>query len=633
MTRRRIANPQATTPSHYLPIFALALIVTSIVFATEYRGILAPLELRAYDLLAAGHSLGIAPPIASDAPNTPVFNVDFDENSVHDYNAFPIPRLLLAEILSKIAIGKPSVIGLDIILDRSRKDADDQQLAKAIDDAGNVILISEYGFGAHPQNDPLKPFRDVAAGVAFADLPIDEDGAVRKTFLRVTTKDYKALSLSVALADLYSGQHLRPGTSKFLFFGTKKLPLATTDPDTAWIAVDHAAAGRNLIPVKLLLSEGFNPALFAGKIVVIGQSSEMGRDIFAISRIRSDSSDPGSNFLSGGQIHAAATTTLLSGNYRSTLSLPPRVIAGFALALLVIVISFHYRWYVSVAGTLILAAAVFLVASLLFSGVRLWLPFISIEACLLAALPAGLGYRSVEERRLKNAMAAERRQLMGLFERYVSPDVAAEIWKNRDQIILAGEERVATILFSDIRNFTATTAGVPSKEVLAWLNRYLTAMGEVIKQNRGFLNKFIGDGIMVIFGAPLTEGTQQDACRAVRCAQQMLSAVDQWNATKSPNDPPLKIGIGIHTGQVTAGNVGSPDRLEYSAIGEAVNLASRLESLTKDFKTSLVLSPATQEQVRDQFPTIPIGEAQVRGFPTAIPLYSLKSSPETEVPK
>jgi adenylate cyclase len=222
---------------------------------------------------------------------------------------------------------------------------------------------------------------------------------------------------------------------------------------------------------------------------------------------------------------------------------------------------------------------------------------------------------------------------MGLFERYVSPDVAAEIWKNRDQIILAGEERVATILFSDIRNFTATTAGVPSKEVLAWLNRYLTAMGEVIKQNRGFLNKFIGDGIMVIFGAPLTEGTQQDACRAVRCAQQMLSAVDQWNATKSPNDPPLKIGIGIHTGQVTAGNVGSPDRLEYSAIGEAVNLASRLESLTKDFKTSLVLSPATQEQVRDQFPTIPIGEAQVRGFPTAIPLYSLKSSPETEVPK
>jgi class 3 adenylate cyclase len=177
------------------------------------------------------------------------------------------------------------------------------------------------------------------------------------------------------------------------------------------------------------------------------------------------------------------------------------------------------------------------------------MPFASIEICLLAALPTGLGYRSVEELHLKHAMDAERRQLMGLFERYVSADVAAEIWKNRDDIILAGEERVATILFSDIRNFTATTAGVPSKEVLAWLNRYLTAMGEVIKQNRGFLNKFIGDGIMVIFGAPLTEGTREDACRAVRCAQEMLAAVDQWNATKAPTDPQLKIGIGIHTGR------------------------------------------------------------------------------------
>jgi adenylate cyclase len=156
-------------------------------------------------------------------------------------------------------------------------------------------------------------------------------------------------------------------------------------------------------------------------------------------------------------------------------------------------------------------------------------------------------------------------------------------------------------------------------------------MGEVIKQNRGFLNKFIGDGIMVIFGAPLTEGTQEDACRAVRCAQEMLDKVDQWNATKPSGDPTLKIGIGIHTGQVTAGNVGSPDRLEYSVIGWAVNLASRLESLTKDFNTALVLSPATWEQVRDKFPTVPIGEAQVRGFTTAIPLYSVETTAPSEV--
>jgi adenylate cyclase len=624
MRQKQIANPQATTPSHYLPIVALALIVTALVFAIDHRGAFASLDFHAYDLLTAIQYSRFVPP--TQPHEGPVFNVDFDESSVRQYNAFPIPRQLLAEILSKIAMGKPSVIGLDIILDRPRQGSEDQQLAKAIDDAGNVILISEYGFGAHPQNVPLEFFQKAAAGVAFADLPLDEDGAVRRTFLRVTTKDYKALSFPVALADLSSSQHLRPGGNQFLFFGTKKLPLATTNPDTAWIRIDPQAAQRRLVPVSLLLSPSFDPGLFAGKIVVIGQSSEMGRDIFATSLTRTGFSIASRDFLSGGEIHAAAAETLLGGNYLSTIGLLPRIIAGFALSLVVIVIAFRYRWYVAAASTLLLAVGIFLVASVLFTSYHLWLPFVSIAACVLAALPTGLGYRSVEERRLKNAMEAERRQLMDLFERYVSADVAAEIWKNRDNIILAGEERVATILFSDIRNFTATTAGVPSQEVLAWLNRYLTAMGEVIKQNRGFLNKFIGDGIMVIFGAPLTEGTREDANRAVRCALEMLASVDQWNATKAPTDPQLKIGIGIHTGQVTAGNVGSPDRLEYSVIGEAVNLASRLESLTKEFHTSLVLSPATWEQVRDQFPTTPLGEAQVRGFTTPIPLYSVKSS-------
>jgi adenylate cyclase len=156
-------------------------------------------------------------------------------------------------------------------------------------------------------------------------------------------------------------------------------------------------------------------------------------------------------------------------------------------------------------------------------------------------------------------------------------------------------------------------------------------MGDVIKKNRGFLNKYIGDGIMVVFGAPLSEGAREDACRAVRCAVEMLERVDEWNAKKAPADPMLKIGIGIHSGPVTAGNVGSPDRLEYSVIGETVNLASRLESLTKEFHVPVVLSPATWEYIRDQFSTVSLGDAQVRGFTTAIPLYSVKTATPVEV--
>jgi adenylate cyclase len=626
----KIDNPKSTarempplTGRSWLIISALAIFLAATFSVIERQGLLHRLDLQTFDsLVAAQHP---APPSNS------VVNVDFDDSFVRTNNAFPIPRLLLAEVIREIATGKPAAIGVDIILDLPRSEADDKKLAATIEDAGNVILISEFGFSNYRRNDPLEIFKKAAAGVAFGDLALDDDGAVRRMFLRITTPDYKALSLPVALADYATDQHLRPGGHGFLFFGATKLPLASTQPDTAWIRW-YPSAPTQIVSVGSVLSSAFDSSIFNGKIVLVGQSSEMGKDLFETPATRAREIIRGRALLSGAEIHGAATVTLLNKNFLRTVHAFPRFAIAFVLTFNIVALAFHSRWYVALAVCLAIVALIFFAAESLFTNHNIWVPFLSIQICLLAALPAGLGYRSVEERRLKNAMEAERRQLMGLFERYVSADVAAEIWKNRDNIVLAGEERVATILFSDIRSFTAMTAGVPSKEVLAWLNRYLTAMGEVIKHNRGFLNKFIGDGIMVIFGAPLTEGTREDACRAVRCAQEMLAKVNHWNATKPSTDPTLKIGIGIHTGQVTAGNVGSPDRLEYSVIGEAVNLASRLESLTKDFKTSLLLSPATWEQVRDQFPVVPLGEAQVRGFTTPIPLYSVKSSPTVEVP-
>jgi adenylate cyclase len=615
-----------TPPRTQLTIsLALTLLLAAIAFSIAHLDALHTFDLSAYDLLVAAQH----PEPASDR----IINLDFDEATVRDLHAFPIPRPLLAQLITKIAATKPAVIGVDVILDLPRAPEDDANLAKVIDDAGNVILISEDGFGSHPRNLPLPIFEKAAAGVAFGDLPIDEDGAIRRMFLRVTTPDYKALSLPVALADLASDQHLHPGGPGYLLFGPRKIPLASTQPDTALIHF-HPSTPTQIISVEKLLAQDFNPPSFANKIVLIGQSSEMGKDLFPTPVSRANVRiAPGRDILSGAEIHGAAVASLLEGNVLSTVPIAPRVIVAILLAFAIILLALRHRWYVALAACLAAALAISLAALFLFSHLHIWTPLVSIELCLLAALPAGLGYRSVEERRAKLAMEAERRQLMGLFERYVSADVAAEIWKNRDAIVLAGEERVATILFSDIRSFTATTAGVPSKEVLAWLNRYLTVMGDVIKQNRGFLNKFIGDGIMVVFGTPLSEGPAEDARRALRCAIEMLTRVDEWNANKAPGDPPLKIGIGIHTGQVTAGNVGSPDRLEYSVIGETVNLASRLEALTKDAHTPVVFSPATEELIRGHFSVVSLGEFPVRGFTQAIPLYGVQPPTPSEVPK
>src|SRR5262249_38549347 len=237
------------------------------------------------------------------------------------------PRLLLADIIAKIAQGKPSVIGVDVILDVARSEADDAHLAKVIDDAGNVLLVSEYGFSTHPPSIPLDRFQKAAAGVGFGDLPIDEDGTVRRMFLRVTTDKYKALSFPVALADLASDQHLRPGGDGFLFFGTRPVPLETTRPDTAWIHF-HPSAPTRVISAETLLSSSSDTATLFGKIVIVGQSSEMGKDLFTTPASRAAININGREILSGSEIHGAAVATLLRGNVVRTAAILPRVLAG-----------------------------------------------------------------------------------------------------------------------------------------------------------------------------------------------------------------------------------------------------------------------------------------------------------------
>jgi len=619
----------------WLIVLALSLAVALIVALADHYGLFEKPDLLGYDFLVRLQEK--APPSAN------VVFVDFDEATVSEYKAFPIPRLLLARVIEKVNEGKPSVIGVDVMLDEPRIAADDQTLAQTIDSAGNVLIISEFGFN-NPRREPLSLFQDAAAAVAFADLPFDKDNSVRRMFLAINDGDYHRTSFPVALVRLYALLTLQkdwkldarnPG---HVVLGPQKIPLATTRPvATAWIHF-HPSWPVTPYSIRDILdkNKNFDPAIFKDKIIIIGESSELGKDFASTPVTNIGATSNGRDILSGSEVHAAAAETLLT---RQTIrTAPPYThwLCAFVLAFLVASCGYLHRWFISVAATLLLLAGVVALAFYLFTYQNLWGPFISTEACLVLALPAGLGYRSVEERRLKRLMEAERGQIMGLFERYVSADVAAEIWKRRDQIVLAGEERTATILFSDIRSFTAMTCNVPSKEVLEWLNGYLTLMADVIKKNGGFLNKFIGDGIMVVFGAPLSESPKDDAQRAVRCALEMLACLEQWNASRNPNgkslnDHPLKIGIGIHTGVITAGNVGSPDRLEYSVIGEAVNLASRLEALTKELGSPIVISPATCELICDEFSTVSLGGRLVRGFTQELTLYGVATKSPVEV--
>ncbi|MCW9018571.1 MAG: HAMP domain-containing protein, partial [Kangiellaceae bacterium] len=197
-----------------------------------------------------------------------------------------------------------------------------------------------------------------------------------------------------------------------------------------------------------------------------------------------------------------------------------------------------------------------------------------------------------------NSMARglqEKERVRNLLGKVVSTEIAEELLSK--DIELGGEEKQATILFSDIRSFTSICEGYSAKQILSMLNVYLTAMSEAIEVNKGVIDKYIGDAIMALFGTPVSD--KQDANHAVSAAMLMSEKLHDANANISLEQVPFQMGIGINTGQVVAGNMGSPSRLNYTVIGDAVNLASRLEGLTKFYGVEVIASESTKEQASD----------------------------------
>jgi adenylate cyclase len=216
---------------------------------------------------------------------------------------------------------------------------------------------------------------------------------------------------------------------------------------------------------------------------------------------------------------------------------------------------------------------------------------------------------------------ADRERIRGVLDKVVSPEVADQLL--RGHLVLGGEQREVTVLFSDIRGFTPLAEQLPPQALVALLNRYLTLMTERIHANGGIVDKFIGDGIMAMFGAPVQ--APDDPQRAVRAACEMVRALERFNAEQeAAGAPPLKIGVGISTGVVVAGNVGSPGRLNYTVLGDTVNVAARLEGLTKEYGKPIIIGESTARSVAAHFVLRALGEVPVRGRAEALQLYAVE---------
>lgn len=224
-----------------------------------------------------------------------------------------------------------------------------------------------------------------------------------------------------------------------------------------------------------------------------------------------------------------------------------------------------------------------------------------------------------------NGMAAalrERETLKGALARYVSKHVAENIIADNKLPGLKGDRRRITVLFCDIRNFTRFANALPPEEVVAFLNEYFAEMIEAIFSHQGTLDKFLGDGLMAVFGAPLDD--PQHELHAVTAALEMQARLrrlrERWHGDKAE----IASGIGIHTGDAIVGNIGSEQRMEYTAIGDTVNIASRLERATKELGFEILLSESTAEALGGEFSLRRIDDIQCRGVAQPLTIYTVE---------
>ncbi len=214
----------------------------------------------------------------------------------------------------------------------------------------------------------------------------------------------------------------------------------------------------------------------------------------------------------------------------------------------------------------------------------------------------------------------ERETLKGAFGKFVNPEIARQILAGG--LTLGGETKEVTVFFSDIRSFTAISENLEPHEVVEFLNEYMTLMVTIIHNTHGVVDKFIGDAIMAVWGAPVSKGNDAENC--ILAALKMRETLLQFNKGRgTPQKPIIKIGCGICSGPVLAGQIGSEDRLEYTVIGDTVNLASRIESLNKPFGTDILISETTYRQIGKKFKTVPMQKIKVKGKSTSQQIYAV----------
>jgi adenylate cyclase len=541
----------------------------------------------------------------------------------------PLPRDYLAGVIRGLRKSGARVIGMDIDLRRPTTPADDRALIDAVRDGHVAPVVMARTLQAVPGPDgefhfrPTRLYHPALEEVSgFADVPKDDDGFFRRIPLVVPLENGEVFpSLSLALLTRLGGQD--PTTVTRTLGGPEPIELSLPE----WNEARGRARGISPLrffrdddwkinfigPPGSFLTIGSDPVYqlgvsagpvaqenpFRDRIVLVGATFAESRDAFPTPR----------GLMYGVEIHANILHTLLTRSQIRPISWGTSLVLQFVVCLflsaLFAVVRSNKALMVSLAA-----------AGLLTLGLSVWRDiagtyWFDVLTPILAIRLSSSLHDTMERRRIRRS-----------FHQYVGQEVAERIYG--DDPALVGQRRTVSIMFTDLRDFTTLSESLAADQVAQQLNEYFPMMVDAVLQHRGVINDFIGDAVMAVYGAPVDN--PDHGLDAVRTAFQMLAGLKVLNtAWEARGLPTLKMGIGIHTGSVFAGNVGAPRRMKYTVVGDAVNVASRLEGLNKDLQTMLLISGETYAMVRNWVEARDCGEFRVKGRYQVIKVYEVLS--------
>lgn len=531
--------------------------------------------------------------------------------------SWPWPRAVYSHVLDKLFSCGAKVVVLDLLF--LSPSPDDAQFKETLDRYKDRVILG-FNIAKVPNlggtnnldmNYPtpsLIPDHKHDSRVAYVNFDTDGNGVIRNaSYYRYKDDTDKEFLPSLAAAALTAA-------------GLKESVPQNTEPHLMRFA-GPAGSYPSLSIYQIFDTKHWDKnlksgAIFKDKIVFIGPKGNWSQDKHGTSQ----------GIMPGPEVHlnamgAALNHAFIRFYWMVWLTVPLTVLTAFALNVL---IRHPFVRLLAILGTGVFVYTI-LLQEILFNQLSIYIHSATPFAVFWLSSLSCLTYEFVRER-------MEKKRVRSTLERYVSKNIVSTMLDQPGnyQSILGGARKEVTVLFSDIRGFTTMTESSDSQTLVTQLNEYLTEMVECVFNQEGTLDKFIGDAVMAVWGNTVTRGPKQDAVQAILSALAMQQALEKLNLQwKAQGRPELHIGIGLNHGEVIVGNMGSPRRMEFTVIGDAVNLASRLESLTKEYHVDNLLGENIAALVRDQFILRSVALVTVKGKTKPVEIFTVLGEANT----